>query len=73
MILLFIVLILLTVLFWLAYHITGAILKACFWLFVRLPITLITWVLAVACCCTLILIPVGLWLFKLGGKILIPG
>lgn len=73
MILIFVILALLTFLFWLGFKITGALFKALFWLVVLLPITLVIWALALVCCCTLILIPIGLKLFKLGGKILIPG
>ena len=59
-------------LFGLAFRITGALLKACLWLFVLLPIAFILWGIALVCCCTLLLIPVGVWLFKAGASLLMP-
>ena len=56
--------------FGLAFHITGAILMALFWM-LKLPIALVLWVLGAVCCCTVILIPVGLILFKAGTGALI--
>lgn len=34
-------LVVLTVLFWLGYHVTGALLSAAIWLFIKLPFALI--------------------------------
>ena len=62
------ILALLTFLLGLAFKLTGAVL----WVFIFLPIALVLWALAVVCCCTLILIPVGVFLFKAGMKLLIP-
>ena len=67
------VLAVLTGLFWVGYHVTGAILKTIFWLCIRLPITIVLWALGLVFCCTLILIPVGLGLFRAGLGVLIPG
>ena len=56
---------LLAVLFWVGFAVTGALLKACLWLFILLPIGVVLCVLGAVLCCTLILIPVGrrfLWL-----------
>lgn len=64
-------LIILTALFGIAFEITGALLKACLWLFIRFPIGLVLWFLGLACCCTLILIPVGVCLFKAGGRVML--
>ena len=66
------ILVLLTFLLGLAFKLTGAVLKAVLWVFIFLPIALVLWALAVVCCCTLILIPVGVFLFKAGMKLLIP-
>ena len=66
------ILALLTFLLGLAFKLTGAVLKAVLWVFILLPIALVLWALAVVCCCTLILIPVGVFLFKAGMKLLIP-
>ena len=54
-----------------AYFITGAILKAFIWLFILMPIALGLWGIGLACCCTLILIPIGLKLFSVGCKVLV--
>lgn len=72
MIELILVLGILSLFFFGAYQITGAILKALIWLVILLPITLVLWALGLACCCTLILIPVGLKLFVAGCKVLLP-
>ena len=61
----------LSLFFWGAYQITGALFKALIWLFVLVPIALLLWGLGLACCCTLILIPVGLQLFKVGVRVLV--
>ena len=58
-------------LFWVGLTITGAMLTAFVWLFIKLPVALLIWLLAIACCCTLILIPVGIKLFAAGGKIIL--
>lgn len=54
-----------------AYIITGALLKAVIWLCVLVPITLFLWGIALVCCCTLILIPVGIQLFVAGCRVLL--
>lgn len=56
-------------LFGLAFQLTGAILLALLWM-LKLPLVLAMWVLGAACCCTIILIPVGLFLFKTGSILL---
>ena len=66
------ILALLTFLLGLAFKLTGAVLKAVLWVFIFLPIALVLWALAVVCCCTLIVIPGGVFLFKAGMKLLIP-
>lgn len=62
----------LSVFFFIAYHITGAIFKALVWLVILVPVALVLWALGLACCCTLLLIPVGIKLFKTGCKVLLP-
>lgn len=54
-----------------AYIITGALLKAVIWLCVLVPITLFLWGIAILCCCTLILIPIGIKLFTVGCRVLL--
>ena len=56
--------------FGLAFSLTGAVLAACLWL-LKLPIALAMWILGAACCCTILLIPLGLLLFKAGSVLLI--
>ena len=62
----------LSLLFFGAFQITGAIFKALVWLVILLPITMVLWALGLACCCTLILIPVGLKLFVAGCRVALP-
>ena len=64
-------LLLLTILFGIAYKITGAILKACVWLLILLPIGLSG--VGVIFCCTIILIPVGIGIIKAGIRMILPG
>ena len=65
--------ILLTILFGIAYKITGAILKACVWLLILLPIGLILSGVGEIFCCTIILIPVGIGIIKAGIRMILPG
>ena len=60
----------LTALFWVGFHLTGAILSAFFWLMIKLPIAAVLFSFGLACCATLILIPVGLKLFGAAGRVL---
>lgn len=60
----------LTGLFWLGYHVTGALLSAAIWLFIKLPLAIIVFCLGIVCCVTLLLIPIGLKCFSLAGRIL---
>ena len=61
----------LSILFFVGYKITGALFKALIWLCILLPLAVVIWGLALLCCCTLILIPIGVKLFKVGCNILI--
>ena len=54
-----------------AYLITGALFKALIWLFVLVPVALFLWGIGLACCCTLILIPIGVKLFATGCRVLV--
>ena len=65
------VLVILSLFFGGAYLITGALLKAVIWLCVLVPIALFLWGIGLACCCTLILIPIGLKLFAAGCRVLV--
>lgn len=68
-----IIMALLTVFLWLGFKLTGAMLKACIWLFLLVPLALGIWGIALLCCCTLIFIPVGIKLFVTGMRVIIPG
>ena len=64
------IVVLLGAVFGLTFSITGAVLTACFWM-LKLPIVLVMWVIGAVCCCTILLIPLGLLLFKTGSAMLI--
>lgn len=54
-----------------AFAITGTLLKALIWLCVSLPVSLILFALGLAFCCTILLIPVGIYLIKAGARVLV--
>jgi len=58
------------VLFWIGYHVTGALLSAAIWLFIKLPFAIIMACLGVVFCVTILLIPLGVKCFKFAGNIL---
>ena len=60
----------LSILFWIGFKITGALFKACIWLFILLPVAFVLWAFGLLLCCTLILIPIGKRLFGAGCKVL---
>lgn len=60
-------------LFWIGLKVTGALFTAVFWLAFRLPLAIILGTLGFAVCCTIILIPLGIWLLKTGFQLLVPG
>lgn len=73
MIVFFACLILITGLLGLAFKLTGALLKACLWLFIFVPVSIVLFVVGLVCCCTLLFIPVGIALLKQGARLIIPG
>ncbi len=58
------------VLFWIGYHVTGALLSAAIWLFIKLPFAIIIACLGLMCCVTILLIPIGAKCLKFAGSIL---
>lgn len=58
--------------FSLCLHLAGGILKIAFKLLLCLPCAILCGVLGLVCCCTLILIPLGILCFKLTGVLLNP-
>lgn len=57
---------------WIGFKLTGAILTACLWLMIGLPVSLVMLVLGGILCCTIILIPLGLLCMKAGMFFLVP-
>ena len=70
MLIIMLILAILSFLLWVGFKITGALLSACFWLFIKVPIALVLGLLGVVLCCTLILIPIGAKLIKLALKVI---
>uniref|UniRef100_UPI003FEF22B5 hypothetical protein n=1 Tax=Candidatus Ventrimonas sp. TaxID=3048889 RepID=UPI003FEF22B5 len=70
MIELLIVLAALTILFWIGYHVTGALLAAAIWLFIKLPIAVLLGCFGFALCITILLIPLGMKCFKAAFSVL---
>ena len=62
-----------TVLFGVAFKITGALLKACLWVIIFLPVGLLLLSLGIAFFFFFILIPVGIGIMKAGMRVIIPG
>lgn len=67
---LLIVLAILTGLFWIGYHVTGALLAAGIWLFIKLPIAVLLGCFGFALCITILLIPLGVKCFKVAFSVL---
>ena len=65
-----IILAVLTFLYGVGFFVTGALLSAAFWIFVRLPLAIFFFCLGLSLCATLLLIPLGLKCFGLAGDIL---
>lgn len=70
MIELLITLAVLTVLFWLGYHVTGALLSAAIGLFIKLSFAIILGCLGLMCCITILLIPLDGKCFKFAFEVL---
>ena len=62
----------LTLMLWIGFKITGALLAALIWLVIRLPLAILSWAFGIICCCTILLIPIGIWFFKAGGRLFMP-
>ena len=61
---------LITGIFWVGFHISGALLTAAIWLFIKLPIAVLLGCLGLALCITILLIPLGIKCVKLAGSML---
>lgn len=64
------VLAVLALLFWIAFHITGMLLAAVIWLFIKLPVAIILGSLGLVLCVTILLIPLGMKCFKFAWRML---
>ncbi|MCI9033246.1 MAG: hypothetical protein HFJ08_04150 [Lachnospiraceae bacterium] len=60
----------LTFLFWLGFHITGALLSAAIWIFIKLPIAILLVCLGLTLSITILLIPLGSKCFKVALNVL---
>lgn len=60
-------------LLWIGFTVTGGLLITGIWLFIKVPLAIILFFLAVIFCLTLILIPLGIVCFRVGLRLLIPG
>ena len=59
-------------LLWIGFKLTGALITACLWLMIGLPVSIVMLVLGGLLCCTIILIPLGLICMKAGMFFLVP-
>lgn len=57
------------ILFIMGIKITGAVLSAFFWLFITVPVSIIICLIALLCMVSIILIPIGLFLFGFAFKL----
>jgi len=57
---------------WIGFKLTGALITACLWLMIGLPVSIVMLVLGGLLCCTIILIPLGLICMKAGMFFLVP-
>ena len=54
------------------FKFTGLMIKIVYLCCVGLPCALVLWALGLVCFCTLLLIPIGKWMFRTAGWILMP-
>ena len=57
---------------WVGFKLTGAVLTACLWLMIGLPVSAVMLGLGVLLCCTVILLPLGIICMKAGMFFLVP-
>lgn len=58
---------------WIGVMLTGALLAAGVWLFIKIPFALLLWAVGAILCCTILLIPLGMNCFGLGLRMILPG
>lgn len=59
-----------TFVFWLGFHVAGALLSAAIWLFVKLPLAVFMACMGLIFCATILLIPLGGKCFSFAGSLL---
>lgn len=62
-----------TLLLVIGFKITGALFAILLWVVIKLPLAILLWVIGIVCCCTILLIPLGVGCFKSGLRLVIPG
>ena len=60
-------------LLWFDFAITSGLVLTGFWLFIKIPLAIMLFLLGLILCLTLILLPLGILCFRAGFKLLIPG
>ena len=60
-------------LLWFTFAITSGLVLTGFWLFIKIPLAIMLFLLGLILCLTLILLPLGILCFRAGFKLLIPG
>lgn len=63
-------LVVLMALFWLGFHLTGALLSMIVWVCVKLPLAIMLFCLGLGLCTTILMIPLGLRVIGFAGKLL---
>ena len=61
-----------TFMLYMGFKLTGALLSAIIWIAVLVPVSIVLFALGLACCVSIILIPVGIKLFGAALSVLIP-
>jgi len=62
----------LTFMLWIGFKITGALFSMCVWIFIKLPVGLCLLLIGILLCVTILLIPVGKWLLRVAGNLILP-
>ena len=68
----FVVLLFLFIFFWLGVKFTGGLLKLCYIMCIGLPLAVLVGAMGFMLCCTIILMPIGVGMIHLAGKLLAP-
>lgn len=67
------ILFVLSLLLVISFKITGALFAILLWVVIKLPLAILMWVVGIVCCCTILLIPLGVGCFKSGLRLAVPG